>query len=122
MRYLIDTSSLISIVEDRWYDRLVSDERVTALLTLPSVLEELEKLAAGSGGRARAARTALVFARQTLKTAREPADESHVDDALLTVATTHGWGIVTQDHALVKRAKEKGIPTLTRTRSGTIGD
>jgi rRNA-processing protein FCF1 len=122
MRYLLDTSSLISIVEDRWYDRLEADERVGELATLPCVLDELEKLMTKGGTRARTARTARAFARQTLKTAPEPAGTSHVDDALLNVAGAYGWGIVSQDHALIKRAKQQGIPTLTLTRSGTIGD
>ena len=122
MRYLIDTSSLISLIERRWYDRLLEDERVSELATLPCVLDELERLSHKAGTRARTARAALAFARQTLKTAQEPAAVSHVDDALVHAAETHDWGIVSQDHALITTAREKGIPTLTLTRSGTIGD
>lgn len=121
MRYLIDTSSLISIVEHRWYDRLSEDVRVEELATIPSVLRELEGLGEGASTKARNARAALSFARQTLKTAPEPASESHVDDALLRAAHD-GWGIVSQDHELIRRAQESGIATLTLTRSGKIGD
>jgi rRNA-processing protein FCF1 len=122
MRYLIDTSSLIETVERHAFDRLVDDVRVSGILVLPEVFDELERLATGSGERARGARTALVLARQTLKTAQEPATQSHVDDALLEVAAAHGYGIITQDHALTARAQDRGIATLTLTRAGTIGD
>lgn len=122
MRYLIDTSSLISMIENRWYERLAADERVSSLATITSVLEELERLSQGAGTKARSARAALAFTRQTLKTGPEPVVQSHVDDTLLETAATHEWGIVSQDHALITRAKQRGIPTLTLTRSGTIGD
>ena len=122
MRYLIDTSSFIDMVERHWYDRLVADERVTDLMTIPDVLRELETLAQGGGTRARNARSALRFARQTLKVAHGPVTERHADDALIASAREHAWGIISQDHALISRAREHGIPTLTLTRSGSIGD
>lgn len=122
MRYLIDTSSLIEAMSRALLDRLFEDARVDEVVVTPSVIAELEKLSGEHGSRGRAAKAALAYARQTLKTVSEASVSSHVDDALLETAAADAWGIVTQDHELARRAKARAIPTLTLTRSGKIGD
>lgn len=122
MRYLIDTSALIEAMSRDLLDRLVLEPDVDSIELVPSVEAELERLSAEGGARGRRARAALAYARQTLKTAREATVSDHVDDVLLATAEADGLGIVTQDHELARRAKQRGIRTLTLKRSGKIGD
>lgn len=122
MEYLIDTSTLLESIETRTFDRFAEDERVSGIVVMPAVIEELERIAQEAGRRGRSARAAVTYVRQALKIGLEPTTQSHVDDALLHVAIEHGYGIITQDHELTVRAKEAGVKTLTLKRSGKIGD
>ena len=122
MRYLIDTSTLLEAGASNAL-RLIEDHaQVSELVVHERVLAELDGLSDGSSKRARAARTAASLSRQTLKVVQEPSEYTHVDDVVLDVAGREGYGIVSQDRALIERAKDRGIPTLTLKRSRKIGD
>lgn len=113
MRAYIDTNMLLVLASGtRVLDLLAEEYPEYEVCVAQGVIKELEHLAKTLRGvNKRAAKLALdVAAQQHLKVVSH--SDSHVDDALLALATSKDV-LVTLDKELIKRARKQGLRVLT---------
>ena len=113
MRAYIDTNMLLVLASGtRVLDLLAEEYPEYEVCVAQGVIKELEHLEKTLRGvNKRAAKLALdVAAQQHLKVVSH--SDSHVDDALLALATSKDV-LVTLDKELIKRARKQGLRVLT---------
>ena len=118
MSVVMDTNALMMPVECdvrvfEELDRLVGvAANATDLLVPEAVLDELAKLAAGTGEEATAASVGLDLARDRCESVAHEA--SYADDAVLEVATAEDVShAVTNDGPLKRRLLDAGVPVIS---------
>ena len=75
------------------------------------VIQELQKIANGTGKRAIAARSALEFVKDFKKV--EVEKRGSVDRSIVLYAKENGYILATQDKEMKRLAKSLGVPTIT---------
>lgn len=106
-KVLLDSNSLIYALEQRSDIREIMSQipEVTGILVPTCVIAELRSMSSD----VRFASGALKLAR----TFQSIEGEGVADDCLLELASHNNFFILTNDRALIKRAKVQGIGTLT---------
>ncbi len=99
-----DSSFLMAVSETptTWFEDIVEREGKFQPVLLDCVKAELEKLASGTGRKARTARVALELS-SGFKAA--PCGNANVDSELVSAALTHGGLVATVDSGLAGSAK-----------------
>lgn len=105
LKAVLDTSFLITAV--RWRIDFFAALAEWRLYLVPAVIDELNKIAAGRGRDAAAARIALELAERL----GPQAVSGPADTALLQLAK-EGWAIATQDRALRAKVKAAGARVI----------
>ena len=80
--------------------------------TLNLVIGELEKIAEGRGKDSGSAKLALRLLREN-QVQVLAAEGKNTDLEILKVARRGNFAVLTQDRALIRKLKEKGVPVLT---------
>jgi rRNA-processing protein FCF1 len=111
-KIIFDSSFLMSVVETptTWFEDIVDAIGRFQPLLPDCVKEELEKLAAGQGNRARTARVSLDLAS---KFSRIPCGEARVDDEIVSIALTNRAYVATTDAVLARSISAAHIRVIS---------
>lgn len=106
-KVVFDSSFLMAVVEHptTWFEDMVDAVGRFEPVLLKCVDEELERLAAGEGRRAKTARVALELAS---KFSIKPCGRASVDDEIVSAALSSGAIVATADAALLVSLKGAG--------------
>ncbi len=109
---IFDSSFLMAVAEEptTWYEDIVDGVGKFQPLLLDCVREELQKLAAGPGKKARTARVALELAREFRRSGCGGAD---VDDEILSSSASYGALVATVDSGLASSAKAAHVRVIS---------
>jgi hypothetical protein len=114
VRVIVDTNALVSAVE--WRVDLWSElERILVVPFTVAVVEgtfaELDAVAAKSGKHKQRVKVAKMLLVK--KGVERLPGAGHVDDVIVGLADRKSTFVVTQDQALKRRLKAKGVPVIT---------
>lgn len=116
---VFDSSFLMAVVDTptTWFEDIVDEVGKFEPVLLECVGQELQRLASGKGARSRTASVALDLSAGFY---RVSCGGAHVDDEIISVASTEGALIATTDAELARAARAAHVRVISL-RKGRVG-